>query len=136
MRAFHARAIRPSVATLIAVGDCDHAEIVRLAADAFADWTGTGDEERGRDGGPLPQPARSEHRAAARRAAVGAAHRPGGGRRATRPTTIRWSSANTILGGQFVSRINLNLREDKGLTYGARTAFEFRRLLGPVRRCR
>src|SRR4029077_18054352 len=39
--------------------------------------------------------------------------------------------ANTILGGQFVSRINLNLREHKGLTYGARTAFEFRRLPGP-----
>jgi zinc protease len=30
-----------------------------------------------------------------------------------------------------VSRINLNLREDKGLTYGARTAFEFRRMPGP-----
>src|SRR5262249_58627435 len=39
--------------------------------------------------------------------------------------------ANTVLGGQFVSRINLNLREHKGLTYGARTAFEFRRLPGP-----
>jgi predicted Zn-dependent peptidase len=39
--------------------------------------------------------------------------------------------ANAILGGQFVSRINLNLREDKGFTYGARTAFEFRRLPGP-----
>jgi len=36
-----------------------------------------------------------------------------------------------ILGGQFVSRINLNLREDKGFTYGARTAFEFRRLPSP-----
>jgi predicted Zn-dependent peptidase len=39
--------------------------------------------------------------------------------------------ANAILGGQFVSRINLNLREDKGFTYGARTAFEFRRRPGP-----
>jgi predicted Zn-dependent peptidase len=39
--------------------------------------------------------------------------------------------ANTILGGQFVSRINLNLREDKGLTYGARSTFDFRRLSGP-----
>ena len=39
--------------------------------------------------------------------------------------------ANTILGGQFVSRINLNLREHKGVTYGARTAFEFRRMSGP-----
>ena len=36
-----------------------------------------------------------------------------------------------ILGGQFVSRINMNLREDKGYTYGARTSFEFRRGPGP-----
>ncbi|MFN7985777.1 MAG: hypothetical protein U0Q11_28370, partial [Vicinamibacterales bacterium] len=36
-----------------------------------------------------------------------------------------------VLGGQFVSRINLNLREDKGFTYGARTSFDFRRLPGP-----
>ena len=36
-----------------------------------------------------------------------------------------------VLGGQFVSRINMNLREDKGYTYGARTSFEFRRGAGP-----
>jgi predicted Zn-dependent peptidase len=40
-------------------------------------------------------------------------------------------AANMVLGGQFVSRINLNLREDKGFTYGARTSFDFRRLPGP-----
>jgi predicted Zn-dependent peptidase len=40
-------------------------------------------------------------------------------------------AANAVLGGQFVSRINLNLREDKGFTYGAFTAFEFRRQPGP-----
>jgi zinc protease len=40
---------------------------------------------------------------------------------------------NTILGGQFVSRVNLNLREDKGYTYGARTGIDLRRGLGPVR---
>ena len=44
--------------------------------------------------------------------------------------------ANMVLGGQFVSRINMNLREDKGYTYGARTAFEFRRAPGPVRAAR
>jgi zinc protease len=38
---------------------------------------------------------------------------------------------NTMLGGQFTSRINLNLREDKGFTYGARSLFEFRRGAGP-----
>jgi zinc protease len=32
--------------------------------------------------------------------------------------------ANYILGGAFNSRINLKLREDKGWTYGARTAFD------------
>jgi len=32
---------------------------------------------------------------------------------------------NTILGGQFTSRINLNLREDKGYTYGAFSSFSY-----------
>ena len=35
----------------------------------------------------------------------------------------RASLANFTLGGSFNSRINLNLREDKGYTYGARTGF-------------
>jgi zinc protease len=35
----------------------------------------------------------------------------------------RASLANYALGGAFNSRINLNLREDKGWTYGARTGF-------------
>jgi predicted Zn-dependent peptidase len=38
---------------------------------------------------------------------------------------------NMILGGQFVSRINLNLREDKGYTYGARSFFDLRVGRGP-----
>lgn len=35
------------------------------------------------------------------------------------------SLLNAILGGQFSSRINLNLREDKGYTYGANSSFKF-----------
>ncbi|MEJ7615988.1 MAG: pitrilysin family protein [Pyrinomonadaceae bacterium] len=38
---------------------------------------------------------------------------------------------NTLLGGQFTSRVNMNLRENKGYTYGARTSFSFRRAPGP-----
>jgi predicted Zn-dependent peptidase len=38
---------------------------------------------------------------------------------------------NAILGGQFVSRINLKLREEKAFTYGARTGFDWRRGLAP-----
>lgn len=37
---------------------------------------------------------------------------------------------NAILGGLFNSRINMNLREDKGYTYGARSAFDFLRSRG------
>jgi zinc protease len=129
VRAFHARTIRPAVATLIAVGDCDHGAIVRLATEAFADWIGGADAEVS-DGDAPPQAAaitvvprprapqselRIGHVAAAR----------------STPDYHPLVVANTILGGQFVSRINLNLREHKGLTYGARTSFEFRRLAGP-----
>ncbi len=38
---------------------------------------------------------------------------------------------NYILGGAFNSRINLNLREDKGWTYGARSGFSSTELAGP-----
>ncbi len=37
---------------------------------------------------------------------------------------------NRILGGQYASRINLNLRADKGYAFGARTRFIMRRELG------
>ncbi|HJZ70729.1 MAG TPA: pitrilysin family protein [Vicinamibacterales bacterium] len=129
VRAFHARAIRPSAATLIAVGDTEHDEIVRLAAGAFADWTGTGEADVAADG-PAPQappitvvPRPRAPQSELRIGQVAAAR--------DTPDYHALVVANTILGGQFVSRINLNLREHRGLTYGARTGFEFRRLPGP-----
>ena len=36
-----------------------------------------------------------------------------------------------ILGGLFNSRLNMNLREDKGYTYGASAGFDMRRARGP-----
>ena len=38
---------------------------------------------------------------------------------------------NTILGGAFTSRLNLNLRERNGFTYGVRSRFSFHRAAGP-----
>jgi predicted Zn-dependent peptidase len=38
---------------------------------------------------------------------------------------------NTVLGGSFTSRLNQHLREDKGYTYGAGSAFGMRREAGP-----
>ncbi len=125
----------PDAATLIAVGDCDHAETERLAADAFHGW-------RGSDGvgSPGPGAGRSLTPAPAGTRLV-VVSRPGApqselriGHVAVARGTADYHAlvaANMVLGGQFVSRINLNLREDKGLTYGARTSFDFRRLPGP-----
>ncbi len=38
---------------------------------------------------------------------------------------------NTILGGSFTSRLNQNLRETRGYTYGARSRFDMRQSAGP-----
>lgn len=38
---------------------------------------------------------------------------------------------NSLLGGQFSSRINMNLRESKGYTYGAGSSFSMRKEVGP-----
>ena len=107
----------------------------RWRASAFGDWNGAARRDAAIASAAaraaLPPVAAAQRRAAAGRAAVRAAHRPRRASRATRPTTTRWSLPNMVLGGQFVSRINLNLREDKGFTYGARTAFDFRRGPGP-----
>jgi len=129
VRAFHAAAIRPSAATLIVVGDCAHEEIDRLARDSFGGWA---------DGAPSPPPADGP---VPGRASISVVPRPRAPQSELRIGHVAASRdtpdyhalvvANTILGGQFVSRINLNLREHKGVTYGARTAFEFRRLPGP-----
>jgi zinc protease len=129
VRAFHGAALRPSEATLIAVGDCDHESIHRLVSAAFAGWDGTASAGASVGGG-TPDPAR-----------LNVVPRPGAPQSELRighvavarqtPDYYALVAANMVLGGQFVSRINLNLREDKGFTYGARTAFDFRRLPGP-----
>jgi zinc protease len=129
VRAFHAAAIKPSETTLVAVGDCEHQAIHRYAAEAFAGWDGSASIQP-RVEAALPHPPR-----------VNVVPRPGAPQSELRighvavarntPDYHALVAANMVLGGQFVSRINLNLREDKGFTYGARTSFDFRRLPGP-----
>lgn len=131
VRAFHARAIRPSTATLIATGDCDHETVVRLATAAFGDWYGAGAGDSDGVATGLPAEVSRVHVVPRPRAPQSELRIGQVSVARDTPDYHALVVANTILGGQFVSRINLNLREDKGLTYGARTAFEFRRLSGP-----
>ena len=74
--------------------------------------------------------------APARRGAIGAAHRARRRARARTPDYHALLVLNMVLGGQFVSRINMNLREDKGYTYGARTVVRVPPRPWPVRAAR
>ena len=47
------------------------------------------------------------------------------------PDYVPLEVMNTGLGGLFSSRINLNLRERHGYTYGSRSVFAYRRGPGP-----
>ena len=139
VRAFHVGKIRPNATTLLAVGDCDHRQIERLASEAFAGWEGASlESDLASNETAVPGFAQTDHNGARRLFVV---PRPGAPQSELRighvavdrktPDYHALVAANMILGGQFVSRINANLREDKGFTYGARTSFEFRRLPGP-----
>ena len=132
--AFHRRAFIPSRTTVIAVGDATHDALVAAVQRAFEGWTLEPSEPiADPDAFPAPPAAadaagrRPPRRARRSPSCASATSRCRAGRRTITALLV----ANMILGGQFVSRINMNLREDKGYTYGARTAFEFRRAPGP-----
>jgi zinc protease len=135
---FHRTAYQPSHATLIVVGHVGDDEIGRVAREAFEEWHGTREVEEGvhtRPAGVQPGSV------AAVQSRILIVDRPGAPQTELRIGHVAAARAtpdfhalvllNSVLGGQFVSRINLNLRERKGYTYGARTAFDFRRQPGP-----
>lgn len=129
VRRFYETYMRPNNAALIVVGDVTPDEILPKLERAFASWK------------PAEVPSVAIPTAAGQRAGLYIVDRPGAaqsviqigqvGVERTTPDYFPLLVLNTILGGQFVSRVNLNLRESKGYTYGARTAFDFRRGAGP-----
>jgi zinc protease len=128
IRAFHARVFAPSTATLVIVGDASVDTLVAAAEKAFGGWRNAA------PGADTASVRRAPQNAATRLTLVG---RPGSAQSELRighPSVPRSTPdyhalllLNTVLGGQFVSRINMNLRQDKGFTYGARTGFDLRR---------
>jgi zinc protease len=117
--------------TLIAVGDFAPEDLLREAEAVF-----------GTAGPPGPPPARPEIRPLPLEGIrVHVVDRPGAaqteirlghvGISRTHPDHIPLTVLNALLGGKFTSRINLNLRERHGYTYGATSRFSSRQGPGP-----
>jgi zinc protease len=130
VRAFHAAAMRPAGATLIVAGGATHESVLRAAERQLGEWSPV---HAGPVAAVLPvippgPPAGASRvlildRPGSPQTEVRVGH-VGPARRAADYHTLL--TLNALLGGQFSSRINMNLREARGLTYGARTAFDFR----------
>jgi zinc protease len=134
-RALHAAMFTPGGATLIVAGDRPEEELLDCAEAAFGGWKAPANTMPiDRDAALLPPPDRPEARLAVvpRPAAAQSELRIGHACAArSTPDYHALLILNTILGGDFVSRLNSNLREQKGFTYGVRTGFNLRRGIGP-----
>jgi len=132
--AFHADRFRPTNATVIVAGGMKHASLLRLAADALGSWAATSDSTGGGPPASSIDPERAPRLLAVvpREGAAQSELRIGHlcARRGT-PDYAALLVMNAVLGGQFVSRVNLKLREQKAYTYGARTGFDWKRGLSP-----
>jgi predicted Zn-dependent peptidase len=123
-----ARLLEPSRARFVFAGDCTRAQLESALAKRFGKWRG----EKGAGGAPAPADAAPGAGAAAPGAIV-LVDRPGAAQtviniaRAVAPAggaelAVR-TCINTFFGDSFTSRLNQNLREKHGFTYGARSAF-------------
>ncbi len=121
MRKFHATWFKPGNATLVIVGDTTLAEITPLLERLFKGWkAGTVPSKNiGKVEGPAKPVIYIVDRPGSLQSVIcaGSIAPP-----KSNPDEIAIEIMNKILGGDFTSRINMNLREDKHWTYGARSS--------------
>jgi zinc protease len=125
---FYADALRRGGATVIASGDLEPEEAAAAVAGLLSGWPA--------EAAPVPPPVlplelsgiavQVVDRPQAAQTELRLGH-PGPPR--NHPDRVPLSVMNSVLGGKFISRINLNLRERHGFTYGAHSSFTNR--LGP-----
>ncbi len=121
--AFYAAHYGPKGSALIFSGDLTRAQAESLARQYFGKWTGnTADVATAVPPAPAPQPTRVVivDKPGAPQSALQAF---GIGIAASSPDAEALNLLNYTLGGSFGSRINMNLREQHGYTYGARSYF-------------
>lgn len=132
--AFQAGRCRPSAAMVVAAGSLSHAELLAVVEQAFGAWAEPAAPPAGEHAAAdiEPEPTAGGLVIVPRDGAAQSELRIGhlSARRDT-PDYSPLLVMNAVLGGQFVSRINLKLREEKAFTYGARTGFDWRRGMAP-----
>jgi predicted Zn-dependent peptidase len=130
---FYASAWRADRATLVCVGDLTQKELGPIAESAFGSWKpphspAPAPVAPGPPAGPWPRLVLVD-RADAPQAVI-AALRPG--LAASDPKEPALWRVNDAIGGSFTSRLNQDLREKHGYTYGARSRFSVSRGVGQV----
>jgi zinc protease len=132
LQQFHWTHYRPVPAAWIVAGDVDLDHLARLLDDRLADWKLTASTTAIQPAGErAPTATRGLalfHRSGAPQAVVRAGQIGVHRLDPDHDALLLW---NQILGGQFTSRLNEKLREEKGMTYGIRSGFDARRMPGP-----
>jgi zinc protease len=128
LQRFHRAAFTLHTSALILSGDLTTDQARALATEHFGSWSGTGTDP-GSPRPPSPAPER-----------VFVVDLPGApqtsltlaqpGVSVTDPDSTALRVMNAVLGGSFTSRINLNLRERHGYTYGASSSVDLDRNVG------
>jgi zinc protease len=117
---FHETWFRPNNATMIVAGDTTLAEIRPLLEQYFGGWEprDVPDKNVGPDELPDTSTVHVVDRPGSEQAVIIAGHvMPP----YDSPDRLAISAANEVLGGSFTARLNMNLREDKHWSYGARS---------------
>jgi predicted Zn-dependent peptidase len=116
---------RPASGGLVVAGDVDVAEIEALVRAGLGAWEGSPPERETFD--VVPRTTERRVWIVDRPGAVQSEVRVGHvGVERSHPDVYALSVVNTLLGGAFTSRLNLNLRERNGFTYGVRSRFALR----------
>ena len=132
LKAFWQRWFHPGNAALVVVGAIDRATVQALAEREFGGWSGDA-AARPAPGVAMPPKATAARLVLVERPGVNQTELRVGRVAAARtdPGYLPLQLANEVLGGQFTSRLNANLRETHGYAYGAFSGFDFGRLPGP-----
>ena len=132
VQGFHGGRYRPENSTLILVGDVDPTAMQPVVQSAFGGWRASGAASAPMAALATPTIARSVvylvDKPGAAQSEIRIGH-PGVSRNS--PDYYALQVLNTIVGGSFTSRLNTNLREVKGWSYGARSGYQMRQAAGP-----